>query len=375
MPAVPFPPAVPSTPATPTTPASPSSPATPSSPASPSSLTSPASPPRRPIRPDQVTLTLLAADDAPALAELEARNQDQLLVAAPAREEDWCTEAAQRTAIAHALADREMGRSLPLAIRFEEEGVTRLVGRLNLSGITRGAFDSASLGYWVDHAVTGRGVATAAVRSAIAVAFGGLGLHRIQAEVKVGNDASCRVLEHCGFAEYGLAPSYLRLGGEWSDCRLFQLVDSRWRPTGPSMPPATEGTVVGPEVPALQETLDLYGAVGWGAYTDEPATLMRALAGSARVVTARRDGRLLGLARVIGDGATIVYLQDVLVHPDARRSGVGRRLVDAAFAPFADVRQQVLLTDAEPGQRAFYESLGFTEVHDHEPELRSFVRQ
>lgn len=334
----------------------------------------PPSAPPPPVLPSQVTLTLLAMDDAPALVELETRNRDQLLVGAPAREASWFTEAGQRTAIAHALADREAGRSLPLAIRLEEEGTTRIVGRLNLSGIVRGAFESASLGYWVDHADTGRGVATAAVRSAIAVAFGGLGLHRIQAEVQIGNDASARVLDRCGFAEYGQAPSYLRLGGEWADCRLFQLVDSRWRPTDlPPDLPAGE-VVIGSEVPALQDILDLYDAVGWGAYTESPSTLLRALAGSAQVVTARRDGQLLGLARVVGDGATIAYLQDVLVRPDVHRAGIGRRLVDAVFAPFAQVRQQVLLTDAEPGQRAFYESLGFVEAHDHEPELRSFVR-
>ena len=55
-------------------------------------------------------------------------------------------------------------------------------------------------------------------------------LHRLQAEVKVGNDASVRVLERCGFTEYGLARDYLRLGGDWADCRLFQLVDPHWQP-------------------------------------------------------------------------------------------------------------------------------------------------
>nr|WP_193103856.1 GNAT family N-acetyltransferase [Brachybacterium sp. FME24] len=124
----------------------------------------------------------------------------------------------------------------------------------------------------------------------------------------------------------------------------------------------------------MQEVLDLYDAVGWSTYTAEPHTLERSLAGSARVVTARREGELLGLARVIGDDATIAYLQDVLVRPDAHRAGIGRRLVEAAFAPFAEVRQHVLLTDAEPGQRAFYESLGFVEAHEHDAELRSFVR-
>lgn len=137
---------------------------------------------------------------------------------------------------------------------------------------------------------------------------------------------------------------------------------------------ADGGIVVRAEIPTLAEALDLYDAVGWGAYTAEPEILERALLGSRCVVTARRDGALLGLARVVGDGAVIAYLQDVLVRPATQGQGIGRRLVEEAFAPFDTVRQQVLLTDAEPGQRAFYEALGFVEAHDHEPGLRSFVR-
>ena len=152
-----------------------------------------------PLRPDQVTLALLAPGDAAALADLEIRNRQQLLVGAPLRAQEWFTEAGQRTAIIHAVADREAGHGLPFAIRIEEQGRSRLVGRLTLSGITRGAFQSASLGYWVDHTEAGRGIATHAVRTAIAVAFGGLGLHRIQAEVQVGNGASAHLLENCGF--------------------------------------------------------------------------------------------------------------------------------------------------------------------------------
>ncbi|MGP9536534.1 GNAT family N-acetyltransferase [Brachybacterium sp. AOP43-C2-M15] len=334
----------------------------------------------RPVSADQVTLTHLVPGDAPALLELETRNRRQLLVGAPAREESWFTEVGQRTAIAHALAEQESGRGLSLAIRLEEDGQRRVVGRLTLAAITRGAFESASLGYWVDHALTGRGIATHAVASAVAVAFGGLGLHRLQAEVQVGNDASARVLEKCGFAEYGIAPDYLRLGGGWADCRLFQLVDSRWRPRETQRPGTERNgrrpgeTTLGAQVPGLQEALALYDAVGWSAYTEDPAALERSLAGSAHVVTARRDGELVGLARVLSDRATVAYLQDVLVHPDVQRAGLGARLVDAALEPFAAVRQQVLLTDAEPGQRAFYESLGFVEAHDHEAGLRSFVR-
>lgn len=71
----------------------------------------------------------------------------------------------------------------------------------------------------------------------------------------------------------------------------------------------------------------------------------------------------------------IAYLQDVLVDPAWHRRGLGRRLVDAVFAPFDRVRQHVLLTDDEPAQRALYESLGFRETRDlGEGRLRAFVR-
>lgn len=139
--------------------------------------------------------------------------------------------------------------------------------------------------------------------------------------------------------------------------------------------PAAGITVEPSPVLDMDEVIELYRAVGWTVYTDNPATLEAALAGSSRVVTARRDGRLVGLARVISDGASICYLQDVLVHPDAQRSGIGRALVAAALEPYSSVRQKVLLTDDEPGQRAFYESLGYQETHDYDGgTVRAFVR-
>ncbi|WP_242862945.1 GNAT family N-acetyltransferase [Curtobacterium luteum] len=128
------------------------------------------------------------------------------------------------------------------------------------------------------------------------------------------------------------------------------------------------------ELPTPEELLDLYGAVGWTAYTRDPDVLVAAITGSHAVITARDAGRLVGLARTVSDGATIVYVQDVLVHPEHQRTGVGRALLDEVLRRYERVRQTVLLTDAEPGQRAFYESLGFVEAHDVSPgTLRSFV--
>ncbi|MGI8947913.1 MAG: GNAT family N-acetyltransferase [Ornithinimicrobium sp.] len=127
--------------------------------------------------------------------------------------------------------------------------------------------------------------------------------------------------------------------------------------------------------PGRDELLDLYDSVGWSAYTREPETLSAAIEGSSYVVTARQDGALVGLARVISDGVSICYLQDVLVRPTHRRVGLGRRLVRGALRPYTEVWQKVLLTDDEPGQRAFYESLGYAETRDlRTANLRAFVR-
>ena len=122
---------------------------------------------------------------------------------------------------------------------------------------------------------------------------------------------------------------------------------------------------------AADELVELYADVGWSVYTADPHRLLAAVAGSSHVVTAREDGRLVGLARVISDGVSLCYLQDVLVRKDFQRRGVGRSLVLAALAPYEGVRQKVLLTDDEPAQRAFYEALGYREVS---APLRAFVR-
>lgn len=137
-----------------------------------------------------------------------------------------------------------------------------------------------------------------------------------------------------------------------------------------------DGVDIGPlHAVGRDELVALYGSVGWSAYVREPDLLEAATAGSSYAVGARRGGRLVGLARVISDGATICYLQDVLVHPSEQRAGLGRALVEAVLAPYAGVRQKVLLTDDEPGQRAFYESLGYAEIRDYgEGTLRAFVR-
>lgn len=128
------------------------------------------------------------------------------------------------------------------------------------------------------------------------------------------------------------------------------------------------------ERPEAHELVQLYDSVGWTLYTGSPSRLRSAILASAHVVVARSQGRLVGLARVVGDGLTIAYLQDILVHPDYQRRGIGADLFRAAFAPFATVRQQVLLTDSSPAAHGFYQAMGFVEASAMQPACCAYVR-
>jgi GNAT superfamily N-acetyltransferase len=92
-------------------------------------------------------------------------------------------------------------------------------------------------------------------------------------------------------------------------------------------------------------------------------------------VTAVENKTLIGLARCVSDDATIAYIQDILVHPDHQRKGIGKALVEAVLHRYAHVRQKVLLTDDRPEQLRFYETLGFRNTRELEKTpLNAFIR-
>lgn len=112
------------------------------------------------------------------------------------------------------------------------------------------------------------------------------------------------------------------------------------------------------------EILRLYTAVGWTAYTENMPALRQGYEHSLLVLAAYEKDELLGLIRVVGDGATIVFVQDILVFPEKQGQGVGTALMRAILDRYAEVRQIELATDNTPKTIAFYKSLGFSELSE-----------
>jgi len=111
-------------------------------------------------------------------------------------------------------------------------------------------------------------------------------------------------------------------------------------------------------IPDASDILTLYADAGWSAYTNDMPRLMEALHRSLLIITAWDDGQLVGLIRLVGDGLTIIYVQDIIVLSSHRRRRIGTYLLQLALRDYPDVRQKVLLTDNTPQTRRFYELLG-----------------
>jgi len=112
------------------------------------------------------------------------------------------------------------------------------------------------------------------------------------------------------------------------------------------------------------EILSLYESVGWTAYTENPDVLKKGFRNSLLTLGAYEDEKLLGLIRCVGDGATIVFVQDILVFPEHQRKGIGSALLQAVSDRYSHVRQIVLATDNTPETIAFYKSMGFREMSE-----------
>jgi len=169
---------------------------------------------------DGIGIRPLRLRDAAAWSELRIRNQQWLArwegrqpSLPPVAWEERHSPSSFAAMLRVLRRDAKAGRCLPFAVTYDGD----LAGQVTVSNIVLGAFQSASVGYWVDGRLAGRGVIPTALAMVVDHCFAGAGLHRIEANVRPENEPSRRVVEKLGFRQEGVHPRFLFIDGDWRD--------------------------------------------------------------------------------------------------------------------------------------------------------------
>lgn len=167
--------------------------------------------------------------DVQTLDEMERFNRVAFAPVMPERDDGYFTPSATARRIERDQALWKADQAYAFAVTLSD----RLVGRVALSNVVRGAWQNATLGYWIDGRFQRRGLATEAVFAVALAAFAAIRLHRLQAAIMPRNGASIAVVTKCGFQREGLAPKYLNINGQWEDHDIFSLTcESYCSPAG-----------------------------------------------------------------------------------------------------------------------------------------------
>lgn len=171
------------------------------------------------LRDGAITLRPIRRRDQRAWFEVRGRNQEWL--------GRWDGTAPDPSAIPRSfaamvrehLSAARAGRMMPFVIEYDG----KFVGAITVNNIVWGSAYFASVGYWIDQAVAGRGIMPRAVAMVIDHCFFVVGLHRIEISIRPENAASVRVVEKLGIPEVGYSPRYLHIDGAWRDHRMFAI--------------------------------------------------------------------------------------------------------------------------------------------------------
>ncbi|CEV42416.1 GNAT family acetyltransferase [Streptococcus pneumoniae] len=113
------------------------------------------------------------------------------------------------------------------------------------------------------------------------------------------------------------------------------------------------------EIVKLEDVLHLYQAVGWTNYTNQPQMLEQALYHSLIIYLALDGDAVVGLIRLVGDGFSSVFVQDLIVLSSYQRQGIGSSLMKQALGNFKEAYQVQLATEQTEKNVGFNRSMGF----------------
>ncbi|MGE6378032.1 GNAT family N-acetyltransferase [Peribacillus muralis] len=112
--------------------------------------------------------------------------------------------------------------------------------------------------------------------------------------------------------------------------------------------------------PTLEEYKYLCDSVGWTDYMNfEVAEI--SLRNSIHCVTVKFQNHIVGMGRIVGDGAIYFYIQDIVVHPDHQKNGIGKEIMNH-LVEYLDTHapdKSFIGLFASRGKENFYEKYHF----------------
>jgi [ribosomal protein S5]-alanine N-acetyltransferase len=187
------------------------------------------------LRARRVILRPLVPGDFGAFSEVRTRNAERLAQWEPRRAAGQPDPADSYDAFVARCSARQRDRQLGTAFGFGIFSGPRLVGEINLNNVSRGAMQSAEVGYWVDRDHAGQGLCPEANVALYRFAFETVQLHRLQVSIIPRNAASRRVMEKLGLREEGVAVGYLQIDGRWEDHVRYAITAEEWGSRGPDL--------------------------------------------------------------------------------------------------------------------------------------------
>ena len=176
----------------------------------------------------RVVLRPLVTADFDSWREVRTRNVGWLTKWEPRPPEGYPSDTSDRVAFGARCGAREREWQLGTGYGFGIFVDGRFSGEMNLSGVQRGPFQNAYVGYWIDEAQAGKGYVPESLVVAARFAFEDAGLHRLQVAIIPRNRASRRVVEKLRLRDEGVAVRYLCINGAWEDHIRFAITAEEW---------------------------------------------------------------------------------------------------------------------------------------------------
>jgi ribosomal-protein-alanine N-acetyltransferase len=176
----------------------------------------------------RILLRPLRAADFEAWRSVRQRSADWLLKWEPRLPPGQPDPTRSASAFAARCSARQREWQLGSGYGFGIFVAGQFVGEINLSGLQRGPFQNAYVGYWIGEEYAGAGYVPEALVVLARLAFDDLGLHRIQVAIIPRNDKSRRVVDKLGLREEGVAERYLEINGVWEDHVRYAITSEEW---------------------------------------------------------------------------------------------------------------------------------------------------